>query len=101
MVRTALPIEVLCTLAAGGTAHTHNWSQSGVGAPIAGVRTFIHEEEKWAAVGSKVMEEQHKKHLLLEAALAIQARNFQLDGQGIAQPAVCGAADGVFAKRCV
>ena len=99
-VCTAQPIAVLCSLASGGTCTDLNSHNAGAGQPICDFRTFAREEGLWHQCGMEVMLKQHIKHLLLEAAHAIEHGMFCTDRDGILQPAICVVLDGVYSKRC-
>ena len=96
---TAQPLAVLSSLGCGGTNNNLNWHAAGGGSAIMDGRTFAHEEHLWHQSAVRVLREQHKKHLLLEAAHAIQTGNFCADRSGNEQPAICVILDGVFSKR--
>jgi hypothetical protein len=100
-ISTAQPLEVLVTIAGGGTTMNRNWAASGLGQPAMNPSTFAKEEELWWKACETMCSEEYKKNLLMEAVNAVRKEHWIVDSKGNICPAICVIIDGVYAKRSI
>jgi len=100
-ITTAQPLEVLVTIAGGGTNVNQNWSASGLGQPAMDPSTFAKEEKYWWQACETICNEEYKENLLMEAVNAIHKDHWKVDSKRNVCPAICVVVDGVYAKRSI